>query len=231
MNNTPVITIDGPSSSGKGTIGRLLAQKLGWHFLDSGAFYRALALKVLRADADIQNMDTLELLAQDIHLTSTVSVEGKLAIYLDNVDVTREIVTEACGNKASQIAVFPRVRAALLQKQRDFCKSPGLIADGRDMGTVVFPEAPLKIFLSASVEERANRRYFQLKAQGINVSLADIKTELTARDERDSQRVVAPLKVAEDAVLVDTTHLSIEKVLDQLFSLVQTKLGFIGASR
>lgn len=208
-----------------------MAQKLEWHFLDSGTFYRALALKMLQEHIDTQNMTLLESLAQNLHLTSTLLDDGKLVIYLNGVDVTKEIVTEACGNKASQIAVLPKVRTALLQKQRDFCKPPGLVADGRDMGTVVFPDAILKIFLSASVEERAHRRYFQLKGQGINVSLADIKTELTARDERDSQRTVAPLKSAEDAILVDTTHLSIEKALDHILSLVQKRLGFIGASQ
>lgn len=228
----PVITIDGPGSSGKGTVGRLLAQSLGWNFLDSGALYRALGLLMERENVAVEDTRGLKALSQKLHLTfeflpqpeggaSTYSVK----VYLNGEDVTQALLTEACGNKASQIAVFPAVREVLLEKQRDFRQFPGLVADGRDMGSVVFPDAEVKIFLSASVQERARRRYHQLKEQGINVSLGAIETELKARDERDEKRQFAPLKSAEDAIWVDTTGLSIAKVVDHIRRLVCERLG------
>jgi len=225
---SPIVTIDGPSSSGKGTVGRLLAKTLGWHFLDSGALYRALALTMTKENIAVEDQDKLASLIQQLNLTfefSTQSQGSCIKVYLNNEDVTHELTTEACGNRASQIAIFPQIREALLQKQRDFHQPPGLVADGRDMGTVVFPSADLKIFLSASVQERARRRYSQLKGQGINVSLDTIETELKARDERDSKRQFAPLKSAEDAILVDTTHLSIAAVVDHIKQLVHERLG------
>lgn len=237
MNNkeqlAPVITIDGPGSSGKGTIGRVLAKILGWHFLDSGALYRALAFMLDKDNIPVEDEQALTDLIEKLHLafefltpSSDASRSGsgiKVKIHLNGEDVTHALLTEACGNRASQIAVFPKVRAGLLQKQRDFRKAPGLVADGRDMGSVVFPDAKLKIFLSASLAERARRRYCQLKEQGINVSLSAIEIELKMRDERDKQRELAPLKSAEDAICIDTTDLTIDEVVQRIKQLVHEK--------
>lgn len=226
MSKIPVITIDGPGSSGKGTIGRLLAQKLGWHFLDSGALYRGLALWMLEENVALENTAKIKELAEELDLSFVCLENGTYTVNLNGAPVTQAILSETCGSRASQIAAFPEVRAALLGKQREFRKLPGLVADGRDMGTVIFPDADLKIFLSASVKERAERRYSQLKAQGINVSLTTIEAELKARDDRDSQRQIAPLKPAEDAVLVDTTHSSIAEVIECISDLIREGLGF-----
>jgi CMP/dCMP kinase len=225
----PVVTIDGPGSSGKGTVGRLLARTLGWHFLDSGALYRALAFMMDQEKIAVEDKRGLEALTRKLNLEfefiSEPSNAYRVKVLLNGKDVTQALLTESCGNRASEIAVFPQVREALLEKQRAFRKPPGLVADGRDMGSVIFPNAELKIFLSASVQERARRRYRQLKEQGINVSLGTIETELKARDERDEGRSFAPLKSAEDAILVDTTDVSIAKVVEHIEQLIRERLG------
>ncbi len=224
----PVITIDGPSGSGKGTIGLLLAQELGWHFLDSGALYRALALAALQQNIALHDEKMLVALAEqtDVQFQGKIKAQPPRTL-LNAVDVTDEIRTESCGTAASKIAALPRVRQALLEKQRAFRRTPGLVTDGRDMGSVVFPEAPLKIFLIADPKERAFRRYLQLKESAINVSLDALCDELVERDRRDEQRLVAPLKPATDAVIIDTTGLSIEKVLQQAKEKVRNVFGQI----
>jgi len=217
----PVITIDGPSGSGKGTVAALLAAKLGWNFLDSGALYRLLAFAARNHGVDLTNEEALKLLAAhlDVQFGASQGAEG-MQIVLEGEDVTQAIRNEQVGAGASQVAALPAVREALLQRQKAFREAPGLVADGRDMGTVVFPDAPLKIFLTASAEERARRRYLQLKSKGDDVNLASLLDEILARDERDTGREVAPLKPADDAVQLDSTELSIEQVLEQILSEV-----------
>ncbi len=213
----PVIAIDGPSGSGKGTISQLLAQKLGWHFLDSGALYRVLALAAQQQTISMDNPDALELLALHLDVRFEPQQIGMMPrVILEGDDVSEDIRSEICGNLASKIAVFPAVRQALLERQRAFRMPPGLVADGRDMGTVVFKDAPLKIFLQATDEERAMRRYRQLQENGINVSLDDVLTELKDRDERDKTRAVSPMVPAKDAIIIDTTGLSIEQVIAKI---------------
>ncbi len=209
----PVITIDGPSGSGKGTISQLLAMDLGWNLLDSGALYRVLAMAAYQHSVAIENEAALEVLAGhlDVQFQATEG-QAPTRIILEGSDVTDVIRTEQWGNAASQVGALPAVRLALLERQRAFRDWPGLIADGRDMGTVVFPDAQFKLFLVASREERANRRYNQLKEKGINVNLEQIVEEIIERDERDSERDVAPSKPAPDALQVDTTGLSIDNV-------------------
>ncbi|MBW8336349.1 (d)CMP kinase [Stutzerimonas stutzeri] len=217
----PVITIDGPSGSGKGTVAALLAGKLGWNFLDSGALYRLLAFAARNHGVDLTNEEALKVLAEhlDVQFGAARDRHG-MVIILEGEDVTEAIRNETVGAGASQVAALPVVRTALLQRQKAFREAPGLVADGRDMGTVVFPDAPLKIFLTASAEERARRRYLQLKARGDDVNLASLLEEIRERDERDTQRVVAPLKPAEDAIQLDSTTLSIEEVLQRILSEV-----------
>lgn len=221
----PVVAIDGPSGSGKGTIAGLLAKRLGWNLLDSGALYRLLAFAAGNHGIDLTNEEALKVLAAhlDVQFTHAKGGQGQ-HIILEGEDVTDVIRTEQVGAGASQVAALPAVRDALLQRQRAFLEAPGLVADGRDMGTVVFPSAPLKIFLTASAEERARRRYLQLKNKGIDSDQAQLAEEISARDERDSQRAVAPLKPAEGAILVDSTDLSIEEVLERLHTEV-VRLG------
>lgn len=221
----PVVAIDGPSGSGKGTIAGLLAKRLGWNLLDSGALYRLLAFAAGNHGIDLTNEEALKVLAAhlDVQFTHAKGGQGQ-HIILEGEDVTDVIRTEQVGAGASQVAALPAVRDALLQRQRAFLEAPGLVADGRDMGTVVFPSAPLKIFLTASAEERARRRYLQLKSKGIDSDQAQLAEEISARDERDSQRAVAPLKPAEGAILVDSTDLSIEEVLERLHTEV-VRLG------
>ncbi len=212
----PVITIDGPSGSGKGTVGELLAKKLGWHFLDSGALYRALALTALKQHIDLTDVSALRELAINLDIEFILDCK----IILKGQDVSREIRTEECSLAASKVAVLPEIRKVLLNRQREFRRTPGLVADGRDMGTVVFPEAQLKIFLIADQKERAERRYRQLQQQGINVSLHDVFQDLLNRDKRDELRNVAPLKPASDAKVIDTTKLTIDEVLRKILELL-----------
>lgn len=221
IRQVPVITIDGPSGSGKGTVAALLAGKLGWKFLDSGALYRLLAFAARNHGVDLTNEEALKVLAAHLDVQFGAAERGHgMRIVLEGEDVTEAIRNEVVGAGASQVAALPVVREALLQRQKAFREAPGLVADGRDMGTVVFPDATLKIFLTASAEERARRRYLQLKAKGDDVNLASLLDEIRARDERDTQRAVAPLKPADDAIELDSTALSIEQVLGQILSEV-----------
>jgi cytidylate kinase len=214
-----VLTIDGPSGAGKGTISRAVAKKLGWNYLDSGSIYRSLAIAVLKNNVSISNVDEVVGVAQAMLLEFECADE--LIVKLDGVDITSELSAEATGNTASIIAAYPEVRAVLLQKQKDFQQEPGLVADGRDMGTVVFPEAASKVFLTASAEERGKRRYKQLKEKGIDANLVQITKEIEARDCRDQERATAPLKMAEGALYIDSSDLSIEQVIEEVLSLVQ----------
>ncbi len=209
--SAPVITVDGPSGSGKGTLCALLAKQLGWNLLDSGALYRLLAFAAGNHGIDLTNEEALKQLAAHLDVQF---IDKR--IILEGEEVTDAIRNEQVGAGASMVASLPAVREALLQRQRAFQEMPGLVADGRDMGTVVFSDAPLKIFLTASAEERARRRYLQLKAKGDDVNLASLLDEIRARDERDTQRAVAPLKPAADAILLDSTELSIEQVLERI---------------
>lgn len=217
--NAPVITIDGPSGSGKGTIAGILAKRLGWNLLDSGALYRLLAYAASNHGVQWDNEASLKVMAAHLDVQFIAADDRHpQRIILEGDDVTGDIRNEQVGAGASQVAALPAVRDALLQRQRAFLENPGLVADGRDMGTVVFPDAPLKVFLTASAEERARRRYLQLKAAGNDVSLSSLLDEIRARDERDTQRAVAPLKPAADAIQLDSTELSIEQVLERIMS-------------
>ncbi|KMT66516.1 (d)CMP kinase [Catenovulum maritimum] len=220
--NIPVITIDGPSGAGKGTVSKVIADRLGWHFLDSGAIYRVLALATVHHDIDPLDEDSVEPLASflDVHFKSSPDSDVTHVI-LEGEDVTTAIRNEKIGAVASKVASLPRVREALLRRQRAFKEAPGLVADGRDMGTVVFKNAQIKIFLSASAEERAKRRYLQLKDTDPSVKIEHLLSDIQARDERDSNRSVAPLIPADDALVIDSTNLSIEEVVDQVFNYMQ----------
>ena len=219
-----VITIDGPSGSGKGTVAGMLATKLQWQLLDSGALYRVLALAADKHAVPLDHEDALEVLAVGLDVEFVVDVESNSQrILLENQDVTDEIRNETVGAHASQIAALPGVRAGLLRRQHEFRQAPGLIADGRDMGTVVFADAPLKVFLTASAEERARRRYLQLKDKGETVTLTSLLEEIRARDERDTNRSIAPLKPADDAIILDSTTITIEPVLERILSEVAVR--------
>ncbi|MGA7799688.1 MAG: (d)CMP kinase [Gammaproteobacteria bacterium] len=213
----PVVTIDGPSGSGKGTVSQRLAEALGWHFLDSGALYRLLALAAERRGISLDDEPRLAALAGQLD----VRFPPGDGVYLDGEQVESAIRTETCGNAASRVAVLAGVRSALLDRQCSFRQSPGLVADGRDMGTVVFPDAPVKIFLTASAEERARRRYKQLKEKGLGANLAGLVDEIAERDRRDANRPVAPLKPAPDAHEVDTTALDIDGTVARVREIVR----------
>jgi cytidylate kinase len=215
----PIVTIDGPSGSGKGTISRAVAQHLGWHLLDSGALYRLVALAGQRSGLEAEDVAGHAQLAASMDVRFGVGEHGEERVSLAGEDVTAAIRTESAGQGASRVAAWPPVRSALLERQRAFARLPGLVADGRDMGTVVFPRAPLKIFLTASAAERAQRRYKQLKDKGSDVSLSTLSREITARDARDSTRTVAPLAPAPDAVVIDSTGLSIAEVVDRVLEI------------
>lgn len=216
----PVIAVDGPSGVGKGTLCQALADKLGWHLLDSGAIYRVLALAALVHQVDIASQSSLVPLAThlDVHFSTQ---NGKVRIILEGEDVTDEIRKETVGNTASKIAVFPEVREALLYRQRNFRVAPGLVADGRDMGTIVFPDAKLKIFLDAAPEARAERRMKQLQEKGFSGKFDHLLDEIKQRDERDRNRAVAPLVPADDAIVIDTTSMNIEDVLEKVLVYVK----------
>ena len=212
----PVIAVDGPGGSGKGTVTQMLAKKLGWHLLDSGALYRLTALAAVRQGVSLDDETALVRVALSLDVAFEPTPAGEPAkVILAGEDVTAEIRTETCGDNASRVAVMQPVRDALLQRQRDFRRAPGLVADGRDMGTVVFPDAPVKIFLTASAEERARRRYSQLKDAGVDVNIDALLEEIRVRDERDMNRSAAPLRPADDAQVIDSTGLSIEEVMDR----------------
>jgi len=218
----PVLTIDGPSGSGKGTISRAVAQQLGWHYLDSGALYRAVGVAAGWADLDLDDAGALVRCTFDTTIAFDESGD-ELRVLVNGHDATDELRTETAGAAASAIAAIPEVRAALKDRQRAFRVAPGLVADGRDMGTVIFPDADWKVFLTASADERAERRYKQLKNKGVSVTMDGLLREILARDARDANRVVAPLRPAEDAVRIDTTGLGIEAVVGRVLALLPAR--------
>jgi cytidylate kinase len=220
-----VITIDGPSGAGKGTISRIVAKKLGFHYLDSGALYRLLGLCSQRHHVSVTNVKSLAALAEHMDVEFKTTKSGEFTILLEGEDVTREVRTEETGALASQVAQYPEVREALLKRQRLFARAPGLVADGRDMGTIIFPDAPVKIYLTASAEERASRRYKELIAKGENVSLPALVEQVRSRDERDMTRESSPLRPAAGAINIDTSSLSIQEVTDTVLNLLTVK-GF-----
>ena len=224
MPRIPVLTIDGPSGSGKGTISRAVAERLGWHYLDSGALYRAVGLAAAWEVVDLSDPEAVAQCARRTEIRFETQGSGEPHVIVNGKDATRQLRTETAGAAASAIAAHPPVRAALVHLQKGFRKAPGLVADGRDMGTVIFPDAPYKVFLTASAEERAQRRYKQLKEKGVSVNLAGLLHEIAARDERDAGRAVAPLKPAEDAVIVDSTGTPITEVIERVLSVLPEKL-------
>ncbi len=219
----PVLTVDGPSGAGKGTISRLVAHSLSWRFLDSGALYRAVGLAASWADADFSDQETLARHARDTRVRFEPRGHDDPAVFVNGVEAGAELRSETCAAAASAIAAVPAVRDALVAKQRAFRHMPGLVADGRDMGTVIFPDAFVKIFLTASAEERARRRYKQLKQKGLTVRLADLLEEIRARDARDAGRAVAPLTPAADAVVLDSTAIDVAEVVQRVLALVEER--------
>jgi cytidylate kinase len=219
------MTIDGPSGSGKGTVSRAAAKRLGWWLLDSGALYRLVALAGRGAGIDLNDEHRLSELARQLDLRFDSTPAGTEAVWLGGQDVTHDIRTEAAGNDASKVAALPAVRSALLERQRRFAVPPGLVADGRDMGTVVFPDARVKIFLTASADERAARRYKQLKEKGVAATLAGLSKEIAERDQRDITRTASPLVASEDAVLLDTTGMSVDAVVERVLDVVRGRLS------
>jgi len=222
--NIPVVTIDGPSGSGKGTLACLLAKALGWHILDSGVLYRILALFSLQSRVSPTDEESLVTLTKKMPVEFIITDELSTKILLDGEDISKVIRDEQIGNLASKISAFQSVRSALMGKQRYFRQLPGLVTDGRDMGTLVFPDAEVKLFLVASPEERARRRYNQLKNKGISVTLARIVDEIEQRDRRDSERAVAPLRPAEDSIMIDSSGLTIEDVFLKALDIIQRRL-------
>ncbi len=220
----PVLTIDGPSGSGKGTVSRAVASALGWGLLDSGALYRLVALAGRNAAISLDDADALARVAQQFDIRFGCDSAGDEVVWLAGREVTRDLRTEAAGNDASKVAALPAVRAALLERQRRFAVAPGLVADGRDMGTVVFPRAALKIFLTASPDERALRRHKQLKEKGVAATLAALSLEIAERDQRDSTRAVSPLVASADAVPLDTTGMSVENVVERVLALARSRV-------
>ena len=222
----PVITVDGPSGSGKGTVCRLLADKLGWDVLDSGAIYRVLSLAALHHQIALDNEEALVPLAANLDVQFLVDSQTNAGkVILEGEDVTTTIRNEEVGAAASKVAALPRVREALLRRQRAFRTENGLIADGRDMGTVVFPDAPLKIYLTASAQERARRRFVELNERGLDVTLSGLLEDIRARDDRDMNRAVAPLVPAEDAIELDTSELNAQQVFDKVITLLDAAIS------
>ncbi len=218
-----VITIDGPSGAGKGTISRIIAKKLGFHYLDSGALYRLLGLSAVRHHVSVDSEKGLMALAEHMDIRFETEKEGAFKIYLEGEDVSRDLRTEETGLLASKVAQFPGVRLALLKRQRMFARTPGLVADGRDMGTEVFPAAELKIYLTASAEERANRRYKELLEKGEDVSLPALVEQVRSRDERDMSRDASPLRAADGAIELDSSAMSIQEVTDTVLNILSVK--------
>jgi len=223
MSVSNLITVDGPSGSGKGTVCHILAKKLQWHLLDSGALYRILAYAALQQNIALTDSQTLADLALTLDVTFVSNGSG-VDTLLGGKNVGDKLRTEVVGQAASEVASIELVRSALLARQKAFLQKPGLIADGRDMGTVVFPDAKVKVFLDASAEERAQRRFNQLQDKGFNVSIAQILSEIKERDHRDRNRVIAPLRPADDAFVIDSTTLTINEVVEQILTLVSLKL-------
>ena len=222
--STPVITIDGPSGAGKGTVARTLADQLGWHLLDSGAIYRVLAVAIQHHQLALDDEEPLVPVAAHLDVQFEITSQGESKVILEGENVTELIRTEAIGELASKVAAFPRVREALLRRQRAFSGGPGLIADGRDMGTVVFPQAKVKIFLTASAEERAQRRFNQLKEMGIDVNIGRLLEDIRQRDERDQNRKVAPLIPADGSLIIDSTSISVSEVVNEILMFANGKL-------
>jgi len=220
----PVITIDGPSGAGKGTVARIVAEQLGWHLLDSGAIYRVLAVAAQHHNISVEDEESLLPIAAHLDVQFQICSVGEGKVILEGEDVSNAIRTEEIGALASKVAAFPRVREALLRRQRAFKVAPGLVADGRDMGTIVFADAPVKVFLTASAEERAQRRFNQLKGKGFDVKIGRLLDDIRLRDERDQNRKVAPLIPAEGALIIDSTELSIEEVVSKILSFCNEKL-------
>jgi len=217
--NIPVLTIDGPSGAGKGTVSRAVAKKLGWNYLDSGSIYRSLAIAALKQHVDLENEAEVAKVAQLMVLEFDCGDE--LIVKLNGEDITPQLGLESTGNAASIVAVYPDVRRILLQKQKDFRRLPGLVADGRDMGTVVFPDAEIKVFLTASAAERAQRRYKQLIEKGISANLAQLTNEIEERDRRDTERKTSPLAMASDALYIDSSDMALDAVIDEVLNLIR----------
>lgn len=225
MNAYPVVAIDGPSGSGKGTICKLLAEEKGWRLLDSGALYRVLGLAASRHEVPLDDQEALTIMAAHLDVQFVPSQDAGVKVILEGENVTDDIRTEESGLAASVVAAIPSVRQSLLERQQAFAESPGLVADGRDMGTVVFPHAAVKIYLTATAEERAQRRYNQLIQKGAGANLQEVLKDIKSRDDRDMNRAVAPLKPAEDAVVIDGTELDIQQVYDLVLETVSFKLN------
>jgi cytidylate kinase len=225
VNSVPIMTIDGPSGSGKGTISRAAARALGWALLDSGALYRLTALAGRQAGISLDDGPELARLAERLDLKFGADSSGEGLVWLNGAEVTSAIRTEEAGNDASKVAAFPVVRAALLERQRRFAVPPGLVADGRDMGTVVFPQAEVKIFLTASASERAVRRHKQLKEKGVAATLAALSLEIAERDLRDTTRAASPLVASADAILLDTTGMSVDAVVERVLRVARERLS------